>query len=110
MDWLFLLFHDKKYQCKPAEGCTILGGAVASGPWFYLAQRPQSCSVGEACRVDQTTRSRPGTVWLCPLSLVSHNPACHGLQGGYPLLPFPPLFLPILMEEVEALETVALYP
>lgn len=64
-------------------------------------------------RVDQTTCSWPGVAWLCPRSLVSHEPDRHRSQEtatGCPWpLPTPHLCLPTSERTTDTLEQRALY-
>lgn len=99
MSWLF---KAKTLTKRVSLGMHHVGWSSGLGslvlPW---PEAPGAARRERHCRVDQTTRSWLGAAWLCPLSLVSHNPACHGLQKaatdqGASSPPSPPFFLPIL--------------
>lgn len=74
---------------------------------------PCGIPVEKQDRVDQTTCSWPGVAWLCPRSLVSHEPDRHCSQEtatGCPWpLPAPHLCLPTSERTTDTLEQRALY-
>lgn len=66
--------------------------------------------VEKQVRVDQTTCSWPGVAWLCPRSLVSHEPDRHHSQETATGCLWPPhLCLPTSERATDTLEQRALY-